>query len=395
MTKYAVTLDSTQPLGSRLNDKADEEIAYLNGKRLRTGTYSFELGKGHASSWANQPFNNSREFAISVDATRFRVHWRNWDQLAGVDSGAVTELQFYIGVPEVDGDGNWSGQYTVTPTLIEGPTSVPSGTEHITPWVDASDFAIEANKHYVLNQGLKASATGALAFSGEPNWQGYTSNGGAIAAPTVERADNATFGWAWIEFEYVDETTNIFLIGNSLSNGSQAASPNNGQMTAAINRWALRNKGIVTSIAAAGTWAGHYNVDGPRWHLYDSCETPLDPDVVYYPALNSSDLVGASLAIAKTNILAVLALGKAKFPNARHILTNVPARSEISDDTDRLALNAWMHLLTWNPDVADVLDLDTPITDWASPARQRAPLTAEGIHLSPQGHEVWSQWIDF
>lgn len=366
----------------------------------RVGTYSFETCNTSGNSWTNQGFTTRRQFMVNQKPTRFRVHFRNRDQLAGTDApGTLTNVQFYIGEPLLE-DGTWKGACVDDPIQIQAPRSLTSATELIGPWITPDVFEIEPDKHYVLSQGLKVSAGGNMAISTEPSWQGYDENVSAGAsAEFLEPAPNVSWGNAWIEFEYINRlATHVVVIGNSRANGSTVAAPNNGSLSAAVNLWARRNHGVVTMLGVAGLWAGHFNTDNIRWHLYDNTELDIEPDVVYYPDLNSSDMGGSTITVAKDNILAVLALGVAKWPNAKHVLTNIAPRSDFTNgnEVDRLALNQWMHQLMAHPNVHDVLDMDSLVTDWATPkAAIRAPLTSDGLHFTPQGHAVVSRLISF
>lgn len=394
MAEYGISWDTEQPTGEKFPAGVRSEIGALIGALIgaqttRTGTFSFDLPHTNGSSWPNQPFTTRRLFAMTQDALRFRVHFRNRDQLANLDiTGTLTDVQFYVGEPLMEG-GVWAGGIVGTPFVVQSPTSVASGTELISPWIDADAYTLAAGKTYVLSQGLQVSASGAMAHSGEPSFQGFTATAAAESDPVLERADNVSWGHAWIEFEYGDDDApHILVVSNSLAMGATTGALNNGTLSSAFQRWALANDGIVSSLAMSGGWAGHFDAPGARWNVYDTTETPITPGVVIYFALNSSDLIGGNLADAKANLLEALAVGTAKWPDARHYVTNVPPRSEITDDTDRLALNEWMHLLTWNPLVDGVLDVDSLLSDYASPARIRPPLTSEGIHLTPQGHQV-------
>lgn len=397
MAKFGVLIDSDADPGERFKQTTQDEIRAVlrsTGGVTRTGIFSFELPHQNGTSWANQSFQTRRMFRLTQRPTRFRLHWRNHDQLANIDAaGTVSELQFSIGRPGIGTDGQWYGWTVENPPVpLVAPSSVASGVEFVSPWITPTTYQILENTDYQINQGLKAPSTGAMAISSAPSWQSYASGDVSLQGPTMERSDNASWGQLWIEYEYQnDDALRVMLITNSLSNGSTTAVINNGEMSAWWQRWALENDGIVANLGAAGIWAGHFNTANSRWTVFDGCATPYEPDVVIYYGLNSSDLVGGSLAVAKTNILDVLGLGRTKWPAARHYLTNVGPRSEISDDTDRLALNAWMHLQTQNSAVAGVLDIDSPLTNWATPGRMRAPLTAEGIHMSPQGHQVIAQ----
>lgn len=366
----------------------------------RSGIFAFECCNASGSSWANQPFVNRRQFVITQKPSRFRVHWRNLNQLTAVDSpGTVTELQFHIGLPFKETDGSWAGNCTAVPVAVSGAAAVvPSGTEFVGPWIEPATLQLLPGVPYVFSQGLKAPPGGTLSFSSEPSWQGYASGDSAVQnLTTPDRSDNGTWGHAWIEFEYTAPSVkHIMVLANSRSNGSTVSVINNGSMTGAIQRWAMRNNAVVSNLGASGIWAGHFSTDTVRWHLYDNTVIPIAPDVVFYPDLNSSDLGGASLAIAKSNIQAVLNLGVGRWPNAKHVLTNVSPRSDFDNtiEANRLLLNNYMHLQTWNPLVDDVIDYDAALTNWASPlAAIRPPLTSDGIHLTPQGHEVLSQHI--
>ena len=357
------------------------------------GVFPFELPLSTGTFIGNQPVSNRRLFRISQSVKRFRVHVKNRDQLLDENAtGSLTNVTLYIGEPAVDASGTPNGNFTASPTQIQTATTVASGTELTTSWIPRSTFAIDANKLGMLSIGFHMPSTGRICFSGSLTWQTLNASDAAVAAPAgLTRVNNAAFLQIYIEYEYEnDHTPSILVVGNSLSNGSNGGGvDNNGELTSWPQIWALRNGGVAASLAVAGSWAAHFGPGNTRWDVYSGLSAPINYDTIVYFALNSSDLAGGSTAVAENNMTVAIARGKALYPNARHVVTNIPPRvaftAGVSEDA-RLLVNEWMHMLPGG--VEQCVDIDAVITDWANPARIRSVYDADGTHMSPRGHSA-------
>ncbi|MFA5172735.1 MAG: hypothetical protein WC426_14325 [Sulfuriferula sp.] len=362
----------------------------------RTGVFPFEMPNSIGTFTASQPLSNRRLFRIAQTPKRFRVHVRNRNQLADADaSGDMTDVSVYMGIPATDANGDPNGNFTATPTQIQSATTVTAGTELISPWISPGTFTINPYQMYMLSIGFVAPTTGQLAFGGGLVWQTYLASDAGVVAPAgISRINNASFLQIYIEYEYDDNAApSILVVGNSLSNGSNGGGIDNyGELSSWPQIWALNNKGVAASLVMGGGWAAHFMAGNGRWDVYSAVNTPLDYDAVVYMALNSSDLAGGSLAYAKSNMLGAIARGKALYPNARHIITNVPPRVAFTGavgsagtlEDDRAQLNTWMHMLPSSTE--QCLDIDAVLTDWSNPGRIRSVYDSDGTHPNPRGH---------
>lgn len=355
---------------------------------VRTGVYTFEQTKQNASSWANQGFTNRHLFELPVAATQMRVHIRNRDQLAdSVLSGALTGVSVYLGSPAVDANGSPTGNFTATPTQVQASTTLASGGELITPWVALTDVAHET---LMLSVGWVTSASGALAFSGGLCWQTLTNTDAGVVSPSgIARQNNAAFLQVWIEYTYVDDAApRVIVAGNSLSNASNGGVGDNyGTLSSWPVLWGKANAGVAANLSMSGGWAGHFGPGNARWDVLDSCAVAYDPDVVVYFATASSDTIDSAVSAAQANMIAAIQTGMTKFPNARHVITNIPPRIGFTAgavETKRTQMNDWLHMLPVGTE--SCMDVDSLVTDWAVPGRLRSAYNADDTHFNPRGH---------
>jgi len=373
--------------------RGDKTWQTLPDTTIRTGVFPFELCNA-SNTWANTQFGYRREFAITQDVKRFRVHWRNRGQLTDATGGAVTGLTIGVGVPALDTNGLWNGNTVATPVTVQASTAVAAGAEQISPWITPNTFKIDPYKRYVLTYGFTTAATGALYFGGGVGYQSFAASDALLAVPAAgpSRTANAGFGQVWIEYEFTDDSTPVlFVVGNSLSNGTTAGGDSMGELSSFAGIWATSNRGTWANVGVAGAFAGSFQSGNTRWDVYDSCNTPLDPDVVLYFAAPSSDVVdeGGTITASKSNTVNMLLKGKAKFPNARHIITDIPPRADFSGTSSsglekaRLDMNSWLHLLPGQ--VESCIDTQF-LSNRADPARLWGPYNGDNVHFSPAGH---------
>ena len=378
---------------SGLDEKKDTDA-------IRTGVFSFEMTTNQSNVWASLSFSTRREFMIPHNAIRFRVHIRNRNHLGDLDGGTLTNFQCYIGSPALDANGEWNGNFASTPVTLQTATTVNSGTEWVSSWVNPGTFTIAPYKRYVISYGFNCPASGNTCFGSGVQWQTFNtgaSDAGQVSPAGLTRVTNAAFLQVWVEYEFADDDSPVMVVvSNSLSNGTNAGSVEPvGEIGSWPMIWAYQNRGVVAQLSAAAGLASDFGSGNNRWDVYDSCATPLDPDVVLYFALDSSDAInegGTTITSTQAALRGAIAKGKSKFPNARHVITNIPPRVGFTGSGDtpgtlenaRHALNAWHHLLPG--DVEQCIDVDTLITDWADPARINLPMDADNTHFSPRGH---------
>jgi hypothetical protein len=379
---------------------------------VRTGIFPFELcnSTSAAGQWQNQPWHYRREFSISQKVRRFRVHFRNRNQYADTQGNPVSGMVAYVGLPSTSGssDGKWNGQFTATPTQILTSTNMAANSEVVTPWVTTSTFTIDPYKRYVLSYGFTTNASCLTCFGGGVGYHTFVVADAGVANPSGisgGRVVNAGMLQVWIEYEFANDDAPLMLVvSNSLSNGTNNANiDNNGEVGSWPQVWALANGGVAASIGVAGSLASNYTTAnaGARWDVYDPCNTAMDPDVVVYYALASTDVIneaGSTITTSQTSLLNAIAKGKAKFPNARHVITNIPPRGEYTGsgatagtlEKARLDFNKWSHLLPAGVEMC--FDADSLVTDWANPARLRAGVYDVGsgdvTHLNARGHHT-------
>lgn len=368
-------------------------MSYLAHK-TRTGVFPFD--QCHASNnWVSQPFQYRRLGRIAHTPRRYRIHLRNYNLQADSWGGALTNVQIGIGTPLYDSTGLPTGVTSAAPISLQASTSVAASTELITAWrTNAGE--IEAYKPFMLTYGFTTPATGTTHFGPGPAWQTFTVTDAFVAAPASQvRNFNLAPLSLWIEYEFNDDDAPVILVlGNSLSNGSNSVTDNPGEQGAWHTQWALRQKGSVASLTAAGIFAAQFTPAqmGTRWQLYNSCAVMPEYDAVIYAMLTSSDTIDYATASVQADFTSTVNQGKTLYPNARHIATNIPPRvgftgvraTNTTTEYKRHVMNTWHHMLGGG--VEQCWDIDSLLTDWADPARIRYPFDADGTHFVGRGH---------
>lgn len=329
-----------------------------------------------------------RAFMLPLTAKRFRVHVKNYSQ--GTDANGahdLTSFQVHLGTPVVSADGTLPGNFTATPTVIQSPTTVPVGTEYISPWIDPGTLTLEADQLYMLSIGCDQSAA-SIALGSGPCWRSSSGNPGdsALTAPPGIAMDAGnSFLLTFIEYEFADNAAPVTLVlGHSMS---QTAATGLGDVHAWHHLWERRVAGVAGSLGCAGLWAAHFATDGPKWHLYDNLSQPLNPDYVVLAMLSGSDIGGnATEQVAESTVLDVMNLARQKYPTARIILTTNPPRSDVgANEPTRVTHNAWLQTCPHGADAC--VDVDALLTDWADTPAQHAVLNSgDGVHPGPRGH---------
>jgi hypothetical protein len=379
----------------------DERLDALTDADVRTGVFPFALPNS-LGSWNAQPFSMRRQFMVAQRVQRFRVHFRNRNQHGNTLGGDITGLRAFVGVPAFDTNGAWYfGNLVDPPTEILTPTTMAGGAEVVTPWVDTDDYEIEPYKRYVLSYGFVTPATAGAntAFGSGTGWRSFSAENAGhqyIETPALaERVTNSGWLQVWIEYQFVDaEAPVMFIVTNSIGDGQTAAFDSQGELNSHLQVWAWNNSGVAANAGVGGGLASHFETANERWQVYDTCEIPLDPDIVFYDALASSDIMAGAFPWMLSFIAAVQR-GVEKFPNARHVASNIPPRSQFTGDSvagmerGRLDFNLWLHMLPGL--IESVVDFDSILNNAADPARIPPALSQDGIHPSPQGHHQLAQ----
>lgn len=368
--------------------------------RTRTGIFTFECPNAITGSYTSaQNIHMRRQGRIPHQVKRFKIHVVNRNQLGDV-YGNVPLNNFVItmGSPALDANGEPNGNYTAAPTTVQASTTVPAGSELITGWITPATYTINALAPFML--GYQFTGNTQVAAGGGATWSTIAATNGdvALATPAAAITRNANFGLLhiWIEYEFADDRAPIFVVvGNSRGNaGNGGGIDNGGELMSWPGIVALRERGCALNQSAGGVWAAHYiSPFGPgnRWNVWDSCVVYPEVDYVIYSELNSSDITTDQGVSAIANLQKAVLGGKAKWPNARHIITNLGPRQEYTGDGTvsstmeyaRLQVNKKVHLLLGNAETC--LDFDSAITNNANPATIPTQMNADGTH----GNSYW------
>jgi hypothetical protein len=360
--------------------------------QLRTGIWNWELPVSVTAFFTD--YHQRQPFQIWQKPTKFRIHFSNHAQWGdSYAPGAVTNIALYIQKAAVDANGELNGNFTTTPVLLGSGGSLPSGSgEYITPWIDRSTFPLNPGIMYQVSSAFTGSSQ--LVIGGGLSWSNQTRSDAANTTATMTRSSSQRLMQMWVEYQYADDGSPfLFMVSNSKGSSSNLSTESQAEFTSLHNMWAAQKRGIAVSIAAAGTFGAAYDQVGGRWAVYDGCEIPIQPDAVLYHELVSSDVINeatnytASLATHRS----VVGRGKTKFPNARHISTNISPRSAFTGtsssgiEKQRIDINKQLHLLAGGVDAC--IDNDSMVTDFADPGRIRAIYDADGTHGNARWHE--------
>lgn len=368
----------------------------------RTGIFPFNLCHS-TGTWVSTSFSQRRLFMLSQRPKRFRVHLRNRNQFTDTDGGTLTGVIIGIGIPVMGSDGLPTGATTTTPVTLQASTTVTGGTELVTSWITPSTFQIQPYTKYFLTYGFITPATGSTMFGGGLAWQTSANTDALVASPgSLARAASASYLWPWIEYEYADDLApSILVVGNSLSMVvADAAGNNTGEIGNWHQAWALNQRGFAASLAMAGSFSIQFEAGNGRWGIYDTCAVMPDYDAVIYMAATSSETIQYPIAeSAQPDFKGAVDRGKALWPNARHITTNIPPRIEFTGDGTssatteykRVQQNLWHHNLGGG--VESCLDVDSLISDMANPARIRTVYNADDTHFTARGHQRIAQLV--
>ena len=389
--------DQRVPTDGSVNfNKLDSSLQAVVTQSTRTGVFQFEHANNNAEVGT---YNISTRRLLSIPhATAnagFRFHVRNYNFLADTAaSSALNNFTMYIGEAAVDANGDPNGQFVSAPMQIQTSTTVASGSELITAWVAPGTLTLQPHKQYLVSYSI--SVTAQLAIGGGAHWYTTTPTDAALAAPAgLTRVENQGTLDIYMEYHFIDDGAPIIMcVTNSIGNGGNTGTAaNRAELGSWPVLWAKRTKGVAANLGVGGSWAANYGASSAKWNHYSTLAVPLDVDAVVFYALTSSDMTaGTALATVKASLAAAVAKARTLWPNAQIILTNNPARAETTAGTienNRLALNTYLSNCPHSASMC--LDIDSPVTDWANPARLRTPFQGDpgvdGTHWSARAHE--------
>ena len=373
---------------------------------LRVGVFQFEHPNSNTDVGT---FNVSTRRAFEVtqeipDGARWRVHYRNRNHLANTNGGTMTGFAMAVGEAVVDttGVGDLTGATVSAPVQIQTPTTLTSGVELITPWVEKSTYDPVPYKEHFITYPVNVAAGQTLSIGGGRHWFTATPGDYLVANPSgMAKVDNQAIGEMYIEFEFAnDSAPTMLIVAPSVANGGNTgAVANRAELGGVGHLWELENQGVAPSIAVGGAWSADYLAASPKWDYYDTLSQPLNVDAVLLLALCSSDVcAGTAVATVKGNVAINIAKARLDYPGARIILTTLPPRGDSTGtpEANRLEINTW---LSGCPAGADqCIEINGPLTDWASPQRLRAqfagaPPSADIVHWSEAGHSTVARLI--
>ncbi len=372
--------------------------------QMRSGIFNWELPNVATGAYVAGTSQHRRQiFRIWQTAVRFRVHMSNRSQLNNLYAGGTgnSNINMYMGVPARDASGEFNGNFVSTPIQIVSGASHASNAEFVSNWIDRSVFALDAGKHYMLS--FSCTSGGQFTLGGGLTWVNTVAGDAGLAVPgtTMTRQPNQRICQMWIEYEFVDDGSPLlWVVGNSRSNASNNGGVDNpGELSSFAHLWAAQHRGIVASIAVGGIFGSNFNQPAGRWAIYDGCNIPLQPTAVLYQEVVSSDLIneGGTYTTSLASHRAVVGRGRTKFPNARHISSNIGPRIGFTGDSSsglekaRLDLNTQLHLHAGGVDTC--IDIDSVITDGADPARIHPRLNADDTHGNARFHAAIASLI--
>lgn len=381
----------------------------------KTDVYQFEQTTGAVALGAAGKITVKRRLMLPTKTVKdWRVAVSNFAFLGNANAtGSLTGFLAAYGKVVRDANGEWSGAQAATGVaLTMSATTLTAGNWSVSNWVDATTYDIGKYNETQLSFQFDIGSTDQLSFGGGEQYYSVNQAGDLLSATpgTMTHVSSQAFLNIVVEFRHYDDTITVLNVGNSLSGGGNAASPNfenHGEYDSWGGQFA-RRKGVgFASIAVAGSWAAHYDAANVKWNYYDRLDQTyggLVPDIITFVAFNSSDLIGSgtyasgNLATAQAAMKVAILKARAKWPKARIVITNNPPRVASTGTTtaslegDRLTNNAWMESCPAGVDLC--VDIDRIATDWASPARLRAAYDpGDGTHGRPRYYSEMAKQI--
>ena len=369
---------------------------------LKTGTYTFDPP---VLSWASSPtaeYTRRKVMEFPVDPYKVRVHIANYNLFGEKLEGALDDVSLYIGEAQLGTDGKPNGNF-VPGTQVRVPiaSTLAAGQWGTSDWlVDGKDFNFDPDKLYVFSYGFGTPDGNFTITSGaDQGWGSESAGDAGLNAPTMT-ASTSGFLDVWFEYQYADQgQPSIFVVAPSFAYNNSGATGTLGELDTFPNQWAEATGGVVAgNIAVPAVFSTVFGDPAKRWTFFDDkVEIPLDPDVVLYMAIESSDWASdptaSLLSLIEQHTLEAVAAGNTKFPDAVQMLSDIPARPNATQAMDvvRKALNAWTYTLPGDVDV--VLRIADLLGNGADPERLKPQYTIDGIHWTPAGTVVVVQQI--
>lgn len=341
-------------------------------------------------------------FMLPLSAKRFRIHTRNRNFLNDTDAKAVlSNYQIWIGEHLISGPKGHTSAFKAAPYKIVSGVTLTNGTEHITSWVDTTKVKIDANKPMLLSRSYSIPAGAQVSTGGGTHFVAYTDSVvGQTAAIAADSTPNQNFLDTWIEYEYEDRGQPVMMVvSNSLSSpGNVNNVYQRGESSTWHQQWAMANGGVVASIAVAGSWAAHYTATTAKWTHYATASSQINPDVIVFMGLGSSDVAGsdgssASLETAKRSLGTAIEKARSLWPYARIIVTTNPPRNNSGAiESARLQFNSWIANSPYGAE--QCIDIDRVLRNPSSQEQLHPELdSTDNNHWNERGHAVVSQLI--
>lgn len=374
---------------------------------------------------------------LPVNATRWRLHFRNWNQLQSVrpGTGNMTVVRA-LAAPQskvtavVQTPYQWDASQPLQ--QMPGASAAISGkTEWVSDWhTPASVGVTDTRQPFVIQMDLNYTAADYIATHSamfcamidttnvgtqgsvtDPTYQS-PGNVGATASATAWYTYNYMIGDAWLEYEYTDdqvqpEIPNVLFVGHSYVDGSQfsATAGSFGTPSGFAQAFARRHKVAATVNAIATSkitdWVNGSTISDKFDILTVADGYKFDAIVVM---LGGNDIVNeATTPSVSTLTLRFISLINAisiRYPNTPiYAITNTPfgATGDTTFGSGGKAVTAAMltsqdgfNAALWSTftRLAGVFDFEKAIWD---PANNRRPLAAylgtDNIHPNRRGYD--------
>lgn len=365
---------------------------------------------------------------LPVKATRWRVHFRNYNSLTSSNSGSnpVTVQRVFIG-PSAGPSS--TSEYTCSAALqqVPGtPAAVQGTTEWVSDWHTPSSVGItDTTQRFNIQLDLSFTAADYVGMNSSMFCAMVDTNtvGTGVLAPSV--ADPGTIGtsasstsWytynymvgeAWIEYEYVDPTVPSYLfLGHSYVDAAQfsATAGQLGQPSGFAQKFSRRHKAAVTvnalSTSKMTDWANGTTISN-KFDILTVAQGYVFDGI--FLMLGGNDIVNESTTPSVATMLsrfqAVVNAITTRYPGVPiFAANNVPfgASGDTTYGSGGKTVTAAMltaqdgfnaGLGSTIRGLAGVFDFETTFKD---PANNRRPLAtllgADNIHPNPRGYDV-------
>lgn len=364
---------------------------------------------------------------LPVQATRWRLHYRNYNALASSNSGSdpVTVQRVYVGV---NAGPNGTSEYACSAPLQQmpgAPGAVQGTTEWVSDWHTPASVGIaDTRQKFNVQIDLTCAANDYIGYTSSMfcAMVNTTVTGDGVLSPTVADPGNIGGGgsatsWysynymvgdVWIEYEYVDATVpNVLFLGHSYVDAAQfnATAGQYGQPSGFAQKAARRHKFAATvnalSTSKITDWVNGGTISNKFDILTVAQGYEFDAIVVM---LGGNDIVNdgttPNTATMLSRFQSLVNAINTRYPGVPiYACTNVPFGA-VGDTTfgsggkavTQAMLNAQdglnAGLFSTIRGLAGVFDLESAFKD---PANTRRPLAAyvgaDNIHPNPRGYD--------